>query len=80
MIPKRVQILKELKKRPKKGSTVWELNQKVYTNDSRKRVSELIRNDGIEINKVNREDGHMYYVLKDPEQPEVAALLTRYGA
>lgn len=83
-VPKRVQILKDLRKRPKSGATVWELNQRHYTNDARKRVSELINDDGIRINKGirKRPDGKISetYILADPNQPEVLKLIARYGA
>lgn len=83
-VPKRVQILKELRRKPKSGATVWELNQKFYTNDSRKRVSELVNLDGIRIVKGIRktQDGTIRetYVLANPNQEEILELLARYGA
>lgn len=80
---KKIKILKMLKKKPKTGCITWELNLEARTNDARARISELIRCDGIKIKKENvkLEDGTICvnYCLADPDQPEVAALLTRYS-
>lgn len=80
---KKIQVLKLLKSHPKRGMSTWDLNRKACTNDARKRVSELINDDGIKIKKENvkLKDGTICvnYCLADPDQPEVAALLTRYS-
>lgn len=80
---KKIKILKMLKKKPKTGCITWELNLEARTNDARARISELIRCDGIKIRKENDvlEDGTVCkrYILADPSQPEIEALLTRYS-
>ena len=80
---KKIQILKLLKKKPKSGCSTWDLNMTVRTNDTRKRISELINNDGIKIKKrnVKLDNGTICvnYCLVDPDQPEIAELLEKYS-